>query len=106
MLTNNQIVEIIGNEQLVEKIIQRVTDGKCYDPTALADLQQDLYLSFLMDEKLPKIYDEGHINFYVSRCVMNNIASSSSPFYRRYLRPQHLSVSLDEKIAINKADGE
>ena len=100
MLTNNEIVEIMGNERLVEKIVQKITDGKCYDPTALADLQQDLYLSFLTDDKLPVIYDEGHINFYVTRCILNNIASSSSPFYRRYLRPQHMSVTLDERINI------
>ena len=105
MLTNNQIVEIIGREKLVEKIIQNITDGKCSDPTALADLAQDLYVSFLEDTKLPGIYNEGHISYYVTRCVVNNIVSSSSPFYYRYLRPQNLSVTLDEKIAVNLPDG-
>lgn len=106
MLTNNQIVEIIGKDRLVEKIIQNITDGNCSDPTALSDLAQDLYVSFLEDEKLPGIYDEGHINYYVTRCVMNNIISSSSPFYRRYLRPQNLNLTLDERIAVSLPDGE
>ena len=104
MLTNNEIVEIIGKDRLVEKIIQTITNGMCSDPTALSDLAQDLYVSFLEDDNLPEVYDEGHINFYVTRCVMNNVISSSSPFYRRYLRPQALSVTLDEKIGIPNGD--
>lgn len=104
MLTNNEIVEIIGKERLVEKIINNITGGNCSDPTALSDLAQDLYVSFLEDDNLPEVYDDGHINFYVTRCVMNNVISSSSPFYRRYLRPQALSVTLDEKIGIPNGD--
>ena len=100
MLTNNKIVEVIGKERLVEKIIANITEGRCQDPTALSDLAQDLYMSFLEDDNLPEVYEEGHINFYVTRCVMNNVISSSSPFYRRYLRPQAMSVTLDEKIGI------
>lgn len=104
MLTNNEIVDIIGKERLVEKIITNITGGNCSDPTALDDLAQDLYMSFLEDDNLAEVYDEGHINFYVTRCVMNNVISSSSPFYRRYLRPQALSVTLDEKIGIPNGD--
>lgn len=98
MLTNNQIVEIIGKEKLVEKIIHNITDGQSPDATALQDLAQDLYLSILKDAKIPSIYEEGHISYYVTRMVMNNIMSSSSPYYRVYLKPRALSVELDERI--------
>ena len=104
-MTNNQIVEILGRQRLVEKVIHNITEGNCVDPTALSDLAQDIYVSLLEDVKVPTIYDEGHINFYVTRCVMNNIISSSSPFYRNYLRPIVLSTELNQNITANLPDG-
>lgn len=104
-MSNHEIVEKLASERFVEKIINNITNGQSPDPTALDDLAQDLYLSFLLDAKLPTIYDEGHINFYVTRCVMNNIMSSSSPYYRIYLKPRALSVELDERIKNKNGEG-
>lgn len=104
-MTNNEIVDKIARDRLVEKVIQNITDGNCIDPTALSDLAQDIYVSLLEDAKVPEIYEEGHINYYVTRCVMNNIISSSSPFYRNYLRPIVLSTELNQNIASNIPDG-
>lgn len=104
-MTNNEIVDKIARERLVEKVIHNITDGNCIDPTALSDLAQDIYVSLLEDAKVPEIYGEGHINYYVTRCVMNNIISSSSPFYRNYLRPIVLSSELNQNITANLPDG-
>lgn len=104
-MTNNEIVDKIARDKLVEKVIQNITDGNCIDPTALNDLAQDIYVSLLEDVKVPGIYEEGHINYYVTRCVMNNIVSSSSPFYRNYLRPIVLSSELNQNITANLPDG-
>lgn len=99
-MSNCEIVETIARDRLVERIIHNITEGNCKDPSALNDLAQDIYVSLLEDEKLPVIYGEGHINYYVTRIVLNNVVSSSSPFYRNYLRPQNMSVTLDERINI------
>lgn len=89
MKTNHEIVEEIARSGMLANIINKITDnGKgAKDPDSLPDLQQDLFLSFLTDLKLPKIYEEGHLSYYLARCVMNNILSSSSPYYRTYLKP-------------------
>lgn len=99
-MDNREIVEEIATAGLVREIIDRITsNGKtAKDPGSLDDLEQDIYLSLLTDTKVPDVYAQGHINFYVTRCVMNNIMSSSSPYFRIYLKPRLLSVELDERI--------
>lgn len=103
-MDNREIVDAIARNNILDKIISNITDnGKvAKDESSLDDLKQDIYVSLLMDVKLPRIYDEGHINFYLSRIVMNNICSSSSPYYRNYLKPRKITTTLDE--GINKTD--
>jgi len=88
-MTNIEIVNKLARERFVEGVIDRITENgkKAKDPESLNDLAQDLYVSLLEDKKVPGIFDEGHITFYVTRMVMNNIMSSTSPYYRIYLRP-------------------
>ena len=106
-MTNNEVVDKLARDGLVRKIINNITDNgvTAKGPDSLCDLEQDIYMSLLSDPKVPGIYEEGHINFYVTRIVMNNIMSSSSPYFRNYLRPRLLSVELDERIG-NKYGGE
>lgn len=98
-MSNNEIVAKLAKDRFVEEIIEHVTDHgkKAKDVDSLTDLAQDLYLSILTDKKIPEIYDEGHINFYVTRMVCNNIMSSSSPYYRIYLKPRVIGYTLNEK---------
>lgn len=108
MRTNTEIVEEIAKEGLVRKIISKITNNglSAKDKDLLNDLEQDIMLSLLTDDKVPEIYDEGHINYYLTRIVCNNIMSSSSPYYRIYLRPRAINVELDERIATKNLDGQ
>lgn len=85
---NREIVEKIAKEELLWHIIMNVTnDGKeAKDPSSLRDLEQDLLLSFMFDPKLAELDKENRLQFYMSRCVVNNIKSSSSKYYRQYLK--------------------
>lgn len=94
----NEIVGKLASERFVEKMIEKITDGKSPDPTSLNDLAQDVYLSLLQDKKFQAIYEEGHSNYYVARILMNNIISSSSPYYRNYIRPRIMSCEINENI--------
>jgi len=97
---NREIVKEIGENNLLWKVIMKITDnGKtAKDPGSLMDLHQDLILSLLLDDKLATVYDEGHLNYYLTRCVMNNIISSSSRYYRTYIMSGVRDVSLNEAI--------
>lgn len=98
-MNNREIIEKLATERVVETMINKITRNKSVpDPSTLDDLAADVYLWLLEDEKFPKIYEEGHANFYISRILMNNIASSSSPYYRNYIRTRAKSCELNEGI--------
>ena len=106
-MTNNEVVEKMAREGMVRKIINKVTDNgsKALDPSSLGDLENDIYLSLLEDEKLVAIYEQKHLNFYVARIVMNNIASSSSRYYRTYILPRKRDLEIIDAI-IKEPGGE
>lgn len=95
---NRDAVEKIAKQHLVRDIIARITkDGTvAHDPTSLCDLEQDILLSLLYDEKVPKLLEENRINFYITRIVLNNIISSSSNYYRTYLRTQLNKIDIED----------
>lgn len=86
---NRAIVETIAREGLLDNIIRQVTRNRA-DPD-YCDLVQDLLLSLMYDPKLIVAQGNNQLNFYLARIVMNNIASSTSPFYRIYKRPLKMS---------------
>ena len=94
---NIRIVELVERTHLLDNIIRQVTNAS-KDPDYL-DLKQDLLLSLLVDSKLSGIYERKELNFYLARLVMNNIASSTSPFFRIYKRPRKLSEPLGRNVS-------
>lgn len=90
---NKRIVEEIERRHILDNIVRQITNNSTDED--LSDLTQDLYLSLLLDDKLPNIFDKGQVGFYLARMVMNNIASSTSPYYRIYKRPRKISTPLN-----------
>ena len=96
-MTVFDVVDILARNKEIEKIIMKVTNDSKED--TLNDLAQDLYMSILeKGDKVVKIYEEGHIMYYLARLVMNNIASSSSPYYRTYLKWYKQNCEFDQNI--------
>lgn len=96
---NIEIVNEIASKNILRDIIYTITKkGKeAKDQSSLGDLENDIFLSLMLDKNLPTIYDEGHLQFYLTRIVMNNIISSTSPYYRTYIKPRNFSVSYKDK---------
>ena len=101
-MTPNEVVALIAATGCVESIVAKITgNGNVPDPTALKDLSQDIYSALLADEKIGEIFEQGHINFYVARIVMNQIMSSTSYYYRTYVRPRIKNSSLNTDYVKN-----
>lgn len=99
-MDNNEVVGILAKNKLVEQIVWKVTSSgtTAQDPDSLDDLIQDIYLSLLEDKNIVKAYEDNHANYYVARIVMNNITSSSSRYYYKYLLPLKRFIQMDEGI--------
>lgn len=91
-LSNQQIVEILAKDKVVEKICKKITKNKDID--TLHDLCQDIYLQLLESEKTIGLYQRDEIKFWIARVMMNNICSSTSPYYRQYLLPTLKSIDI------------
>ena len=91
-MDNRKIVEDIVKTQLLENIVNKITANS--NDEDLKDLKQDILISLLQDDKLSGIYERHQLGFYLSRIVLNNVASSTSPFYRTYKRPRKLNEGI------------
>lgn len=83
--SNRLIVDKLAREKAVETICKKITKGK--DADTLNDLCQDIYLQLLESDKTQGLYERGEINYWIAKVLMNNICSSTSPYYRTYLAP-------------------
>lgn len=92
-MTAYEIVDKLAREKVVEGIINEITDnGKmAKDASSLGDLAQMVYITLLTNEKFPAIYEEGHHMFWITRIVMNQIISTTSSYYRDYVRHRLMS---------------
>lgn len=94
-MDKNEIVEKLAKDCVVEVIVKNYC-GKLDND--LQDLCQDIYLDLLLkDEKLVvNLYNLGHIKFFITKMVRNNVFSGTSPFYTKYKKPNYKSVDIDE----------
>lgn len=106
-MTNNEVVDIIAKKKIVESIVWKITSSgaTAADPDSLQDLIQDIYLSLLEDKNIVDVWEEGHENYYIARIITNNIMSTTSRYYRKYLLPLKLGTTINEEITRDIKDG-
>lgn len=78
------IVNEIANKKLVEQIAYKI--NRTEDIDNLNDLIQDTYMLLLTKNKQKTInlYKKNQLNFFITRVLMNNICSNTSPYYIKY----------------------
>ena len=88
------IIEILAKERRVEALVENIAH---HSLTAdLEDLCQMVYLVLLEYEesKLQDLWVNNQINFFLSRIIINQYRSSTSPFYTLFRKFQERSVSM------------
>ena len=75
----------------IEEIVKNIAPA---DPDKY-DLIQDIALIIL--EKSPnfilELHEKGHLKYYIARVIMNNLFSTSSPYYCKYKKYQkHIDI--------------
>ena len=100
--SNRRWVEELAKNQVVEKIVSEVTGRKIEG--SLSDLVNDTWLWLLLDDKTTGLCERNEIRFYIARMVMNNIASSSSPYRRIYTNYLSMAQPLTKQIIDSVTD--
>ena len=78
-------IEKIAEQHLVETVVSEI--GKSETRWNLDDLVQDIYMDLLKKKDKVEKIPETQIRFYIARMVINNIHSSTSPYYNTYKKP-------------------
>lgn len=80
-MTKFEIVEELAKNRVIEDIISNVAQNPKED--TLKDLSQMLYEDLLMkdDEKVIQLYEDGQLQFFITRMVLNSINSKTSRYY-------------------------
>jgi hypothetical protein len=80
-MTKFEIVEELAKNRVIEDIVTNVAQNPKED--TLKDLSQMLYEDLLMkdDEKVIQLYEDGQLQFFITRMVLNSINSKTSRYY-------------------------
>ena len=92
----NKAVEKIAREKIVEGIVTNVVrNDKDED---YRDLINEIYLTLLEkdEECIEAIYDRGQISYFITRTVLNNINSKTSPWYYKYRKNKKVTASMED----------
>lgn len=94
MISKNEIVSELAKRKFIENIIHKYSLSSFRD-----DLAQDLYIDLLSkDEQLiQKLYESNQIEYYIRKMIRLNLNSSTSRFYRNYIKYEKITDDIDEK---------
>lgn len=97
MKTSNEIIEELFKSKKVKKFITNIAkqQREYYE-----DLESDLYLILLQtdNEKLNYLYENKQLDFYINRILCNQLKSTTSPFYRTYIKNGLVQDEITKKI--------
>lgn len=92
-----EIINQLAKDRIIETIITNVAK-KQYDQTD-QDLAQDLYQSLL--EKDPEfvetLFNNDELQFFITRMVIRNVQSKTSPYYYTYKISQRRINPIDDE---------
>lgn len=97
-MTNNQIVE--QNFDLIKLCCSHQVRKYDTPPEYLDDVIQEICIILLEydNEKLNKIVEDGHLNAFITACLVRQLYSTNSQFYRTYRRLRELSNEVTEDM--------
>lgn len=78
------IVGKLAQERRVETMVENIAKQPL--TADLKDLVQMVYLILLEydDDKIVDLWDNGQINFFIARIILNQYRSSNSPFHKMF----------------------
>ena len=105
-MTKSDVLDIIAREHLVERIVNKLLSSSKNPFDCPEDLIQDVYLLLLeKDEDLiVNLYNKGELGYYILKVVRNQLLSTNSPYYQKYIRFQSHSDELDKAAHISLED--
>lgn len=103
-MTKRDIIETLGKERRVEHLVENIAHRELCP--VLEDLCQMVYLILLEydEDKIQDLWDNGEINFFIVRIILNQYRSKNSPFFAQWRKFQNRSLSIPVNWDITEND--
>lgn len=91
----NETIAKLAKEKTVERLIKLYRLSSPY----AEDLAQDIYIELLSknEDKIRGLVERGEIEWFIRKMIKNNIASTTSPYYKNYEKFRKITENIDEK---------
>lgn len=92
VVDKSEIVATMARERRVETMVENIAKSPLTPD--LKDLSQMVYLILLEydENKLRDLWENGQMNFFIARIILNQYRSANSPFYKLFKK--HLGSTL------------
>ena len=84
-MKKNEILTELFESKTIKETFRRVKQSSDTREN-LQDLEQDIYLYLMEDDKVERLYKENKLHFYVVRLILNQLRSQTSRYFYLYKR--------------------
>lgn len=83
-MTDKEVIASVAETRMIEEIYRGLRHGE--QQFNLDDLTQDLLLSLMQKPAgfVSGLYERQELRYYLTRMIINNIRSTTSPYYSQY----------------------
>ena len=101
-MTKYEIIDELSKNATVEKIVNKLVSSSKNRFDFPDDLIQDIYVLLLeKDEDLiVNLYNKGELGFYLLKVVRNQLLSTNSPYYTKYIKFRAYSDDITQAASI------
>ena len=105
-MSKYDIIDELSKDSTVEKIIYKLLPASKNRFDCPDDLVQDIYVLLLEkdDDLIISLYNKGELGFYLLKIAKNQLLSSNSPYYYKYIKFRVQSDDLSEAAHIIEED--
>ena len=105
-MTKSDVLDIIAREHLVERVVNKLLSSSKNPFDCPDDLVQEIYLLLLQKDEdlIVNLYNKGELGYYILKVARNQLLSTNSPYYQKYIRFQANSDDITQAASIPTKD--
>ena len=105
-MTKSDVLDIIAREHLVDRIVNKLLSSSKNPFDCPEDLIQDIYLLLLQKDEdlIVNLYNKGELGFYLLKVARNQLLSTNSPYYTKYIKFRANSDDITQAAHISTED--
>ena len=95
-MSKQEIIQELANNNTLHEIVNNITKAPLTEDEL--DFIQDLYINLLEkdDKVIEELYENKQLKFYITRIILNNLRSVTSPYFYKYKKWTTKKQNIDE----------